>query len=55
VAPTSRIAAKRSSRRAADSRLAVAIKISTGSKSATAPPARMNCRTDPLPTVFWQA
>ncbi len=49
------MAAKRSSRRAADNRLAVAIKINTGSKSATAPPASMNCRTGPLPLAFWQA
>jgi hypothetical protein len=54
VAPTSRIEAKRSSRLAADSRLAVAIRIRIGSTSATAPPTRMNSRTGPRPTTLWQ-
>jgi hypothetical protein len=36
VAPTRRIAANRSSRRAADSRVAVAMKISTGARMASA-------------------
>ena len=41
VAPASRIAANRSSRRAADSRVAVAMKISTGSRMASATTDRM--------------
>ncbi len=41
VAPASRIAANRSSRRAADSRVAVAMKISTGARMASATTARM--------------
>ena len=41
VAPASRIAANRSSRRAADSRVAVAMKISTGSRTASATTDRM--------------
>jgi hypothetical protein len=41
VAPTRRIAANRSSRRAADSRVAVAMKISTGARMASATTDRM--------------
>ena len=41
VAPTRRMAAKRCSRRAADSRVAVPMKISTGKSKASAPTARM--------------
>jgi hypothetical protein len=41
VAPASRIAANRCSRRAADSRVAVAMKISTGNSSASATTDRM--------------
>ena len=55
VAPTSRIAAKRSSRLAADSRLAVDIKMSTGNNKATAPMARIHCRAVALPAPLLQA
>ena len=41
VAPTRRIAANRCSRRAADSRVAVAMKISTGARMASATTDRM--------------
>ena len=41
VAPARRIAANRSSRRAADSRVAVAMKISTGARMASATTDRM--------------
>ena len=41
VAPTRRIAANRSSRRAADNRVAVAMKISTGASTASATTDRM--------------
>ena len=41
VAPTRRIAANRCSRRAADSRVAVAMKISTGASTASATTSRM--------------
>ena len=49
VAPTRRIAANRCSRRAADSRVAVAMKISTGASTASATMARMNSM--PLPGI----
>ena len=49
VAPTSRIAANRCSRRAADSRVAVPMKISTGVSRASATTARM--RSIPLASV----
>ena len=50
VAPASRIAANRSSRRAADSRVAVPMKISTGVKIARATTARMrSMELDPPP------
>ena len=56
VAPTRRMAAKRSSRLAADSRLAVAIKMSIGTKRMTAAPARIHWRMGPLPLplLLWQ-
>jgi hypothetical protein len=56
VAPTRRIAAKRCSRRAADSRVAAPMKISTGKSSAAVTTARI--RTMPLwlvPTPNTQA
>ena len=46
VAPTRRMAAKRCSRRAAASRVAVAMKISTGNNKAPATTARMNSSLD---------
>ena len=53
VAPARRIAANRSSRRAADSRVAVPMKISTGVRMARATTARMrSTELDPPPASF---
>lgn len=56
VAPTSRIAANRCSRRAADRRVAVPMKISTGSSSASPTTERIRSMPDgPRPPRIWQA